>query len=136
MSTPQQLVQTFYNMLTTPAQKDVQALAESVIAEDWQSIDTQGGTAKTRAQFIQQVIGFGKLIPDLNWAVQEIIEADNKIVVRSQVSGTPATDFMGTPHTGKSFSIMTIDIHTVKDNQLSVAHHVENWMSAVMQLKA
>ena len=34
----------------------------------------------------------------------------------------------------KSFKIMAIDIHTVKDNRLVTAHHLEDWASAIRQL--
>jgi predicted ester cyclase len=55
--------------------------------------------------------------------------------VRSEASGTPAGDFMGVPHGGKRFSVMTIDIHTVEGNTLVRAHHVEDWAGALRQLK-
>ena len=42
--------------------------------------------------------------------------------------------FFGVPHSGRSFKIMTIDIHTVKDGKLVTAHHVEDWASALRQL--
>jgi hypothetical protein len=57
------------------------------------------------------------------------------IAVRSELSGTPVTDFMG-PHTGRSFSIMTIDIHQVgADGTLAVLHHLEDWGTAIQQLQ-
>ena len=58
----------------------------------------------------------------------------DRIIVRSEASGTPAGEFFGVPHSGRSFKIMTIDIHTVKDGKLVVAHHVEDWASALRQL--
>jgi predicted ester cyclase len=57
------------------------------------------------------------------------------VIVRSEASGTPSGDFMGVPHSGRRFSIMTIDIHTVREERLVAAHHVEDWMGAVRQLK-
>ena len=43
---------------------------------------------------------------------------------------------MGVPHGGKSFRIMSIDIHTVENGKLTRAYHVEDWMSAVRQLSS
>lgn len=37
---------------------------------------------------------------------------------------------------GKSFRIMTIDIHTVQDGKLVEAYHVEDWAGAIRQLSA
>ena len=78
------------------------------------------------------------MLPDLKWEIKEVL-ADpvaNKVIVRSEASGTPAGDFMGVPHSGKTFRVMAIDVHTVRDGQLAVAHHVEDWVGALRQLKA
>lgn len=132
-TTAAQLVAPFYSALTLPATKDVQALVEAVAHPEWRSFAGEG-VSKGRDEFIKQVMGFGKLIPDLVWEIKEIIADETHVVVRSQASGTPAGDFMGVAHSGRRFSIMTIDIHTVKDGRLIMAHHVEDWASALRQL--
>jgi predicted ester cyclase len=129
------LIAPFYDALNRPATKDVSALTNAVLAPDWRSFS--GETAsKSRYEFVQQVIGFGKAIPDLTWTIREVVTDGAKIVVRSEASGTPAVALFGVPHGGKSFSIMTIDIHTVRNGKLAVAHHVEDWAGAVRQLSA
>ena len=144
VSTPIQLreaaqfrVGAFYDALNTPSSKDVEALIESVADTSWRSYS--GATvSKGRDEFIQQVIGFGKVLPDLKWDIQEMywIEGANKVVVRSIASGTPAADFMGIPHGGKSFSIYAIDIHTLNaEGRLIRADHVEDWAGALRGLK-
>ena len=60
---------------------------------------------------------------------------DDKIVVRSSASGTPSADFMGVPHSGKSFAILAIDLHTVQSDKLLQVYHVEDWAGAIGQLK-
>ena len=61
----------------------------------------------------------------------------NKFVVRSKVSGTPNGDFMGLPTDGtKSFEIMSIDFHTIENGQLKSVHHLEDWGTAMKQLKS
>jgi predicted ester cyclase len=129
------LIAPFYDALNRPATKDVSALTNTVLAPDWRSFS--GETAsKSRDEFVQQVIGFGKAIPDLTWTIREVVTDGARIVVRSEASGTPAVALFGVPHGGKSFSIMTIDIHTVRGGKLAVAHHVEDWAGAVRQLSA
>ena len=127
------LIAPFYDALNNPAAKDVAALVTSVAAPEWRSYagETQ---SKSREEFITQAIGFGKLIPDLAWTIKEVLVAGDRIVVRSEATGTPAGDFFGVPHTGRSFRIMTIDIHTVADGRLVAAHHVEDWAGAIRQL--
>ena len=134
------VVAPFYDSLNKPASKDVRALIEGAASPDWRSF--AGETAsKGREEFIQQVVGFGKLIPDLTWDIKEVLVDGDRIVVRSEARGTPAGDFMGVPHTGKSFAVMTIDIHTVSVNattnvvNLIRAHHVEDWAGAMRQLR-
>jgi predicted ester cyclase len=43
---------------------------------------------------------------------------------------------MGVPHGGKSFKLMSIDVHTIADGKLTRSYHLEDWMGAVRQLSA
>ena len=128
------LIAPFYDALTLPASKDVRALVEGLASPAWRSFAGET-VSKGRDEFIQQVIGFGKLIPDLRWDIKEVFSDGDRIIVRSEASGTPVVDFMGVPHGGKRFSVMTIDIHTVEGGKLVRAHHVEDWAGALRQLK-
>jgi predicted ester cyclase len=128
------LIAPFYEALNAPASKDVRALVEGLASPTWRSFAGEAAS-KSREEFIQQVIGFGKLIPDLCWEIQEVFSDGDRIIVRSEASGTPVADFMGVPHGGKRFSVMTIDIHTVEAGKLVRAHHVEDWAGALRQLR-
>ena len=129
------VVAPFYDALNQPASKNVRALIESAAAPDWRSFAGEAAS-KSREEFIQQVIGFGKLIPDLAWHIKEVFVDGDRIIVRSEARGTPAGDFMGVAHSGKSFAIMTLDVHAVAAGKLVRAHHVEDWASAIRQLQA
>ncbi|WP_312343431.1 ester cyclase [Chryseobacterium binzhouense] len=117
------------NTATTPT-----AVLSEVLADDFTSygsVDSKGKPA-----LMGQVEFFWKLIPDLKWEPQDIANDGDKYVVRSLVSGTPNGDFMGTPTDGtKSFKIMSIDFHTVIDGKLTSVHHLEDWGTAMKQLK-
>ncbi|MGH8498585.1 MAG: hypothetical protein ACRERV_07250 [Methylococcales bacterium] len=44
---------------------------------------------------------------------------------------------MGLPTDGtKSFKIMTIDVHTIENGQLQTVHYLEDWGTAMNQLKS
>jgi len=129
------LVEPFYSMLNQPASKDLKALSEQVLAPDWKSYSSETDF-KGRDGFVAQVGGFGKLIPDLKWDIKDVMVDGNRIIVRSEASGTPVGPFFGVAPTGKSFKIMTIDIHTIKDGKAITAHHVEDWAGALRQLSA
>lgn len=118
------------NTETSPTEVLSKVLAGNFIS--YGSADSKG-----KEQLIGQVEFFWKLIPDLKWEPQEIINEGNRYVVRSIASGTPNGDFMGTPVNGtKLFTIMTIDIHTVENGQLQSVHHLEDWGTAMKQLKS
>jgi len=58
-------------------------------------------------------------------------------VVRSKATGAPNGDFMGLPTNGtKSFDIVTIDIHKVADGKILEVNHLEDWATAMKQLKS
>lgn len=129
------IVAPFYDALNQPARKAVAGLIGDICHVDWRSFAGET-TSKGRGEFIAQVVGFGKLIPDLAWNIKEVLVDGDRIVVRSEASGTPVGELFGVPPGGKSFKIMTIDIHTVKDGKLVTAQHVEDWAGALRQLKA
>jgi predicted ester cyclase len=130
-----QIIKPLYDALNHPGTKDVAALAGECLAERWRSFNSNS-TNKTREEFVAQVIGFGKAIPDLTWKIEEVLVDGNRIVVRSEVTGTPSGPFMGVQPTGKKFSIMAIDIHTVSEGKIDITFHVEDWAGAVRQLSA
>ncbi len=125
----------FYDMLNQPATKDLKALSEQALSPDWKSYASETDF-KGRDGFVAQVGGFGKLIPDLKWDIKDVMVDGNRIIVRSEASGTPVGPFFGVAPSGKSFRIMTIDIHTIKDGKAITAHHVEDWAGALRQLTA
>ena len=125
----------FYEMLNQPATKDLKALSEQVLSPDWKSYSNEVDF-KGRDGFVAQVTGFGKLIPDLKWDIKDVMVDGNRIIVRSEASGTPVGPFFGVAPSGKSFKIMTIDIHTISDGKAITAHHVEDWAGALRQLSA
>lgn len=129
------VVQTFYDFLSNPASKDQAAAFKEATDENWESIGDYSGKNKKRDAFIGQVSGFfAKLVPDLNWEVQEMIQEGNKVVVRSRATGTPNGPLFGVDGNGKSFDILTIDIHTVEGGKIVTSYHVEDWAGALQQL--
>jgi len=129
-----QQVAPFYDMLNQPASKDLKALSEQALSPDWKSYSSETDF-KGRDGFVAQVGGFGKLIPDLKWDIKDVLVDGHRIIVRSEASGTPVGPLFGVQPTGKSFKIMTIDIHTIKDGKAITAHHVEDWAGALRQLQ-
>ena len=101
---------------------------------DFQSCGANGSDCQGREPLAGQLGGIKKGLPDMKWEVLEVIAAGDRIVVRGQGSGTPAGPFFGVPHTGRSFKVMSIDIHTLRDGKIAYTHHLEDWAGAIRQL--
>lgn len=128
--------QTLYDFLSNPASEAHAKAFKAASSEEWESLGDYSGKIKTRDAFVAQVGGFGKLIPDLNWVVEEMIQEGNKVVVRSRATGTPVGPLFGVDGKGKSFDILAIDIHTIEDGKIVRTYHVEDWAGALRQLSA
>ena len=127
-------VTTFYDLLSNPGSQELVAEFQAATSDDWISIGDYTGNDKTREAFLGQMGGFAQLIPDLNWAVQDMHQDDDTMIVRSRATGTPVAPFFGVDGEGRSFDIMTIDIHEVTDGKITKTYHVEDWSTALQQL--
>ena len=114
--------------------KDVQAEAERLMAADFESIGDYSGKPKRREELARQLVMFRQLIPDLKWVPVEIIESGNRFVVRGKATGTPKGPLFGVDGAGKSFTIMSIDIHEVVNGKVARVYHIEDWAGALRQL--
>ena len=128
------VVEPFYAFLSNPTSETHAEAARAAMAEGWVSIGDYSGKQKTEDAFIGQIGGFGKLIPDMNWEMVEVIEAGDKVIVRGRATGTPKGPMFGVDGQGRSFEIMSIDIHTIRDGKIVDTHHVEDWAGAIRQL--
>jgi hypothetical protein len=126
-------VTTFYDALNAAPGKDIPGLLMQATAPDWVSCGTND-VCLPREKVIAAIAGRHKAIPDLKWEIKEVLVSGNRVIVRGEASGTPAGDFMGVPHGGKSFKLMSIDVHTLDGGKLSRSYHLEDWMGAVRQL--
>lgn len=127
-------VQAFYDFLSNPASQKHAAAFMANTSDTWESIGDYSGKSKNREGFAAQIGGFGKLIPDLNWAVEEMLQDGNRFVVRSRATGTPVGPMFGVDGQGRGFDILAIDIHTVEDGKIVRSYHVEDWATALRQL--
>ncbi|MBU2983039.1 ester cyclase [Lentibacter algarum] len=127
-------VTAFYDLLSNPGQQEQVDAFVAATSADWVSIGDYSGNAKTRDAFLGQVGGFAKLMPDLNWAIQDMHQDGDTVIVRSRATGTPVAPFFGIDGEGRSFDIMTIDIHEMEDGVITQTYHIEDWAGALQQL--
>ena len=125
------------SLLNQPVQGDMKTLQEQVLTADYESCwGYLPGECWGRDASIKVVGGFAKSVPDMKFEIKEVLVAGDRVIVRGEVTGTPAADLFGVPHSGKSFRIMAIDIQTIRDGKIARTYHLENWLSALGQLRA
>jgi predicted ester cyclase len=129
------VVAPFYDGLNAAPGRDVAGVLSQATAPEWVSCGTND-VCGTREQVIAAIVGRHQAIPDLRWEIKEVLVSGNRVTVRGEATGTPAGEFMGVPHGGKSFRLMSIDVHTIEAGKLVRSYHIEDWSGAVRQLSA
>ena len=125
----------FYKALNAEFANDSAELIKQATAPQW--VSCRGNDiCNTRDEVIAGIGQRLKSVPDLKWEIKEILVSGNQVTVRGEATGTPAGEFMGAPHTGKSFKLMSIDVHTLEGGKMVRSYHIEDWLGAVRQLSA
>ena len=131
------IIAPWYSLFNVATRGDVKSIQEQVLTSDYESCAGYlPGECWGRDTSIKVVGNFAKSIPDMKFDIKEVIVSGDRVIVRGEVSGTPAGDLFGVAHTGKSFRIMAIDIQTIRDGKIARTYHLENWLSALGQLRA
>jgi predicted ester cyclase len=131
------VIDPWYSQLTVATRGDVKAIWEKVVSPDYQTCSGYlPGDCLGRDAAIQLIGGLTTAIPDLKYLMKEVLISGDRVTVLGEFEGTPAGDFFGVPHSGKSFRVMTLDVQTIKHGKIVRTYHVENWLSALDQLRA
>ncbi len=110
------IIRPWYSMFSQPVAGDVAGLHDQAVTGDYRSFTGDGpGESWDRGTSIAVISGFATSIPDMRFEIKEVLISGDRVVVRGEVSGTPAQGLYGgaIPHSGKSFRIMAIDIQTI-----------------------
>ncbi len=129
-------------MMST-AESVVQGYYEAINRADWAALDgcvsaeyahhTPGFPPGLRA-FKRLLIAYHAAFPDLTNIVQEMICADDRVIVRVQTRGTHRAPFLGHAPTNRAFVAQGIDIFRLADNQIIECHSVFDTFSMLQQL--
>ena len=131
------IIAPWYSLFNVATRGDVKSIQEQVLATDYESCAGYlPGECWGRDTSIKVVGNFAKSIPDMKFDIKEVLVAGDRVIIRGEVTGTPAGELFGVPHTGKSFRMMAIDIQTIRDGKIAKTYHMENWLSALGQLRA
>ena len=132
-----EIIGPWYSLFSVATRGDVRATQQAALTPDYESCAGYlPSECRDRDATVKLVDGFAKSIPDLRFDIKEVLVSGDRVVVRGELTGTPAGDLFGAPHSGKSFRMMTIDIQTVRDGRIAKTFHIENWLSALRQVRA
>ena len=125
----------FYKALNAEFAQDSPDLIKQSTAPQW--VSCRGNdVCNSRDEVIAGIGQRLKSVPDLKWEIKEVLVSGNQVTVRGEATGTPAGEFMGAPHSGRSFKLMSIDVHTLEGGKMVRSYHIEDWLGAVRQLSA
>ena len=80
-------------------------------------------------------VGFLRSVfPDMEFVVEELIEAGDKVVVRSVGTGTQEGEFLGKEPTGKRVEFRALDVHRFEDGRIVESWHSEDIYGMLAQL--
>ena len=131
------IIAPWYSLFNVASRGDVKSIQEQVLTPDYESCAGYlPGECWGRDTSIKVVGNFSNAIPDMKFDIKEVLVVGDRVIVRGEVTGTPAGELFGVPHTGKSFRMMAIDIQTIRDGKITKTYHMENWLSALNQLRA
>jgi predicted ester cyclase len=125
----------FYQALNAVSAGDSADLIRQSTVPEWTSC-RGNNLCNSRDEVIAAIGQRLKDVPDLKWEIKELLVSGNRVTVRGEATGTPAGDFLGAPHGGKSFKLMSIDVHTIEGDRIVRSYHIEDWLGAVRQLSA
>lgn len=112
------------------------ALIDEILSENWVDIPAAPGQPTGREGAKHVLEELATIFPDLKITIEEILQEGNKLVVRSQITGTQRETFIGFPAQNRKMTIMAIDIHEFKDGKIVRTWHTEDWMTGLHQLGA
>jgi predicted ester cyclase len=123
----------FYKALNAAYVDEAPDLIKQSTAPDW--VTCRGNDSCTSREEVISGIGPRlKAIPDLKWEIKEVLVSGNRVIVRGEATGTPAGNLMGAATNGKSFKLMSIDVHTIEGGKIARTYHVEDWQGAFRQM--
>ena len=129
-NTAMQDVTLFYEAFNT---KDL-GLIDRILSEHWVDIPAAPGQPPGRAG-AKHIIGeLTTTFPDLQVTIEEILQAGNKVIVRSTITGTQRAPFMGFPAKNRTMTMQAVDIHEFHDGTIVRTWHTEDWLTGLHQL--
>src|SRR6267142_1142814 len=100
------IIAPWYSLFNVATRGDVKSIQEQVLTADYESCAGYlPGECWGRDTSIKVVGNFSNSIPDMKFDIKEVLMSGDRVIVRGEVTGTPAGVLFGVPYYGKSFKI-------------------------------
>jgi steroid delta-isomerase-like uncharacterized protein len=128
----ERLVERFVDEVLAKGRVDVidELVAPDFVSHTWDMTDA--GRDKLKATTPQM----HERLTDVEMSVEEVVAADDRVVVRLTSSATPTGDFMGVPAAGRRYSIGEIHWFRVRDGRIIEHWHQMDGLGLMRQLGA
>ena len=124
------VVRRFYEQMCNERKND---LAGELFTEDHIMHDPQV-PAGTGPQGMVDVVSVYQKGVEGHWGIEEVLSADDKVIVRWTGSGTHVAELNGIPPTGKKIAVDAISIHQVRDGKIAESWEVWDTLGFLQQL--
>lgn len=123
----------FYDLINAG---DIDAFI-GLLADDFVEHEQMPGFAPGREATRQLFTMMKAAFPDMHWAAEDVLAAEDRVAARVRFTGTNDGEFMGMPATGKSVSVQLMDIIRFGEDGLAREHWgVFDTMGLMQQLGA
>lgn len=126
----ERLARQFYAAFSTG---DVDIL-DQILSKDWADRPPIPGQPPGRDGEKATIQAFRIAFPDIQFTLEDVIVAADKVTVRSTARGTHRGEFLGVAPTQRTVSFMTIDIHQIANHQIVETWHLEDFYGLLQQL--
>ena len=109
-------------------------ILDKILSETWHESPGETSDKIGREDAKRLLVWLTTVFTDFRIRIDDIIQEGDKVVVRSEISGTQAKEFIGYPTKNRKLKIQAIDIHQFKDGKIIHTWHCEDWMTGLKQL--
>ena len=110
------------------------AVLDEIAVEDYIENDPFPGMGNGREQLKLRAGALLSAFSPCTFKIEDIVAEGDRVAVRWSSRGTQSGEFMGIPHTNRSYEIAGIDFHRLADGRMAEHWHVVDQLSQLQQL--
>ena len=127
-----ELVKKFYAAINTHAKP----MLDDVLTKEWIDVPLAPGQSPGLEGMKGALDGYYAAFPDFSTRNEDFVADGDKVLVRSTITATQKGEFAGVKATGKTITLMAMDLHRICNGRVAQTWHVEDWLSAMFQMGA